>query len=503
MRRVLLIVASMSALGVGCVRLGGFACDTDGECDLDGENGVCQPEGFCSYPDAACSSGQRFEDEAPGQLGGSCVDPGGETGSTDESTESTTDTGDEDPDGTESSDDGTTDGTDGMECGGPGEECCSNDMCDEDLFCAGTGCGCATELVVGERHTCVIKVDGSVWCWGANDLSQLGLPADNPPLSTVPTELPAAFGPGAAALELSAWDTGCGRREDGKMLCWGDDEFGQVDLMLMGAPALATGISWADPVASLGVGRDHACAHIEDGEIRCWGRNNASQIGNGAEPGPVDTVGFGEIKRFALGASHTCVLAEMDVVRCWGANGSGQLARDPNNLGATPDPQYVDFGAPVKDLVAGWAHNCALVEGEVQCWGRNDLGQLGDGTGMMQFMPQKIVADAIGDPILSLVGGTHHTCALTDAGELYCWGSNDEGQLMLEPDNMGDDTKTLVPVLIDEISEIRAAGGGRTHTCAIKTDGSVWCWGTNSDGQLGDGTQSFGFEPVRVELECP
>jgi alpha-tubulin suppressor-like RCC1 family protein len=142
----------------------------------------------------------------------------------------------------------------------------------------------------------------------------------------------------------------------------------------------------------------------------------------------------------------------------------------------------VKVGAKV---AAGGYHTCAIKEdGSLWCWGDNEEGQIGDGTWEDKKSPVKIIESGV----VSVAAGGFHTCAIKEDGSLWCWGKNDSGQLGYDSDEANEAKNT--PVQIME-SGVVAVAAGLYHTCAIKQDGSLWCWGSNEDGQLGDGTEEL------------
>ena len=147
----------------------------------------------------------------------------------------------------------------------------------------------------------------------------------------------------------------------------------------------------------------------------------------------------------------------------------------------------------VAAIPVGGLHSCALTNaGGVQCWGRNDVSQLGDGTLVNSTTPIDVVGLETG--VAAIAAGDAHTCALTTAGGVKCWGRNSFGQL-------GDGTTVdrATPVDVSGLtSGVSAVAAGASHTCAVTTAGGANCWGTNSSGQLGDGTPLFRTTPVDV-----
>ncbi len=237
----------------------------------------------------------------------------------------------------------------------------------------------------------------------------------------------------------------------------------------------------------LAVGRLHACALVEDGSVRCWGYSDRGQLGNGA---PLDDVAF-RIPVAVTGLDapivaidgyfdHTCALTDAGAALCWGANESGQLG--DGGTGDSAVPVAVTGGASFTAISAGVAHTCAITQsGGVQCWGHNDYGQLGDDSIEDRSAP----VDVVGLPgsVVAISAGRDHTCAVTGAGELLCWGGDTYGEL-----GNGDPlSASHTPVTVELGTDAVDVAAGDNDTCAITSGGAAWCWGKNGDGQLGNG----------------
>ena len=508
-RRRAALTGSVGLLVGACLSFDPFACLDDTQCDNE-LGGVCSV-GFCSYPDVACASGLRYEDNAGMDLGGECVAlPGTGSGSSDDSDDdgSAEDTtgGDDEPGTDTVADDtgpntGTDDATDTgtMNCGGAGQPCCDG-SCDAGLACLGEGCSCVDSIATGDRHTCAVLLDGTVQCWGDNSSLQLGQAAMES--SLVPLEVPGPFGAGMAATLVAARDHTCALREDDFAYCWGDNATGQVDpasgFLEIANPTIA---SFASGAVAVGTGSNFTCVARNTGTTTtCWGDNTSGQLTGGAVgPTPVDNIAGYTWTHVATGNAFTCGAQVTGTVHCWGSNDRGQLAIDTTTTMSTT-PVMVGI-QPVAAIVAGGQHVCAIVGAGVQCWGRGELGQLGDTLGTDSFNPVA-VSLPVGVTVTQIDAGPNHTCAVTATDELYCWGSNSNGQLMLEPDKMGNDMYTLSPVLVDAGAGVVQVATGSTHTCVLSTAGEILCWGTNTEGQIGDGTTNYGFVPTATMLDC-
>ncbi len=189
------------------------------------------------------------------------------------------------------------------------------------------------------------------------------------------------------------------------------------------------------------------------------------------------------------GGYHTCAILDDGSVRCWGYNAYGQLGDGTTTNRNTPTAlsSWPSGRTAVAITADGGGHTCAILDdGSVRCWGWNDYGQLGDGTTTSRNTPTALSSWPSGRTAVAIIAGSYHTCAILDDGSVRCWGSNSDGQL-------GDGTTTdrNTPTTLSGWPSGRTAvaiSAGYYHTCAILDDGSVRCWGWNDDGQLGDGT---------------
>lgn len=277
----------------------------------------------------------------------------------------------------------------------------------------------------------------------------------------------------------------CARMHWNALYCWGDNLVGQLGVGNTGGYALTPQIvsNFSNDVSSVTVGGQHTCAITLTGDLKCWGNNAVGQLGMGTAGGnqstPVDiSIGGGvSVRAVAAGQDFTCAIVQDRSVYCWGRNASGQLG-----LGNQIDynlPQRLTSISDVLSIVAGGSHTCAIeMDGSVWCWGANGSGQLGLGSiGGSSALPQKL-QNLSGVRQLSL--GVAHTCAVTQDNELYCWGSNDNGQLGLS--GSGIPSPTLVASSVGQVM------AGANHTCYVGLLGDVRCTGNNGYGQLGNGS---------------
>ncbi len=327
-------------------------------------------------------------------------------------------------------------------------------------------------ISAGEGHTCVIVEGGDVLCWGNNEFGQLGY---------------------------------------GHTEVIGDDE----------TPASAGVVDLGGSAKEIAAGKHHTCALLLDGTVRCWGNNAFGQLGYAhtdtigdnetpAERGEVVDVG-GSVKQIAVGGFHTCALLESGAVRCWGEATSGRLGYGNTDLiGDNENPSAagdVPVGGAVSFIGCGDLHTCALLEsGAVRCWGRGHkaeteiggFGQLGYGelenVGDKPDNTPELKGDVMlgGSTALLAVGGNHN-CAVLDSGTTRCWGRGDgrdgHGQLGTQTiENIGDNETPLeadLPAIIGGTPQ--AIYAGEIHSCAKLSSSDIRCWGFGGFGQLGYG----------------
>ena len=178
-----------------------------------------------------------------------------------------------------------------------------------------------------------------------------------------------------------------------------------------------------------------------------------------------------------LGYQHTCAGLATGDIMCWGDNSSGQLGDGTEDDSATPR-SVINLTGNGATVVCGWMHTCVMMtDGSVTCWGGNIFGQLGDGS--TDNSPTPVAVSGLTSGVQDICGGLSHTCALKSDGSVLCWGDNDEGQL-----GTGDYVDSLVPLLVEEASPASAISCKWTQTCALTPGGDVKCWGSDMYGQV-------------------
>ena len=303
--------------------------------------------------------------------------------------------------------------------------------------------------------------------------------------------------------KLSLLDgTSCALLATGGAMCWGANKYGQIgdgwafsngDGVDQAGARAVEGLS--SNVRDIAVGIEHVCAVKTDGSVWCWGRNQYGQLGDGSSiqrMTPVQVPGIQNAVAIAAGSNHTCALDGASGVRCWGRNDYGQLGIGSANDSDSP-VAVIGIDGEVTALSLGDSHSCALLAGGVvRCWGRNDSGELGDATTSNRYTP--VALDDSGTVYTELAAASEHTCGLTDGGQVKCWGRNNYGQL-------GDGSTTLrvspvgVSGLDSGVTRIDAKG---YFGCALRGTSQMRCWGRNANYQLGDGTATNRNIPVNV-----
>ncbi len=357
------------------------------------------------------------------------------------------------------------------------------------LHCA-TSCCTAKTIVAGALHTCVITSEDRVKCWGAagaigdEALDERNSPADVAGLTSTPVAL-------TAGLVHT-----CARLDTGTVECWGLNTIGDGTNKLA---TKATPVSQLERVTSVASGGVHACA-VADGGVKCWGTDVHGQQGTnggGTRLSPGDVPGLlYDVVAVTSGDFHSCAVLKDGGVRCWGYNTAGECG-DGTFQALKPAPVVATaLDAGFVELQSGYAFNCArMVSGSVACWGNDTSGECGAGLAPGRALKAvNVIGITPGLTQLALGSMAMHACVVQDGG-VWCWGLDDHGQL--GDGNLGFQNK---PVPVAGLTEaVKSVAIGSKHTCGITVSGAVYCWGSNSDGQLGDGTKGVDrLSPVLV-----
>jgi alpha-tubulin suppressor-like RCC1 family protein/cytoskeletal protein CcmA (bactofilin family) len=356
-----------------------------------------------------------------------------------------------------------------------------------------TGLSGVTQLGIGGLHSCARLSSGSVSCWGANWYGALGNGTEND--ATTPVSV---SGLSDAVTVYGGLLHTCARRSTGQLACWGYNAYGQIgnsSYLDALSPVSVTGMSNAS--AKIALGDNHSCAVDGVGDVYCWGDASGKQLNASAvetSPSPTQVAGSASVSVVVAGASHTCTLLSSGSVNCWGFNLYGQLGDGTNSLSTAPHP--VSGLTGVTRLSSGAAHVCALRSGgDIRCWGNGQDGQLGNGSGgagAAYSANTTVAVSGISDATRIAAGG-YHACALRSNGTVRCWGKGSNGQL-----GNGLTATSNTSVQVTGIADATEIASGSFHSCAIRGTGTVSCWGAGADGRLGNGGFSDSSVPVTV-----
>lgn len=387
-------------------------------------------------------------------------------------------------------------------------------------------------MAAGQNFTCAQRISGDVVCWGVNSSGQLGDNTTSQRNAPVTTLSATGTQPFAGALSMSAGGTHvCTMVTDGSIQCWGANSSGQLGLNRLVAQRLPVRAKQTGPITGVrsvsAGGRSFTHAVKDDGTIFGWGTNGNAQLGDGtstqqtvasqvADTGAVGN--FTTVTQANSGEAHACALKANGTVWCWGSNSNGRLGENSPSGTRNAPVQVAGIGgagflAGAVSVRVGASHSCAIIgaatpaQQTLVCWGANANGQLGDDSPLDRVAPVQVVAAP--GPFLTGVTsiglGQRHSCAVLADTTVRCWGFNGTGQL-------GDNSTTqrLAPVQVlgtggtgtlTNVTQVAACVGGDSrgsHTCAVKADGTAWCWGSGSLGQLGDNTGAQRNAPVQV-----
>jgi alpha-tubulin suppressor-like RCC1 family protein len=353
-------------------------------------------------------------------------------------------------------------------------------------------------LALGDEHTCVIKDDGTVWCFGGNSDYQLGNSSYLSSDSTTPVQI-AGFGAGRTAVKIAAGERHtCALLDNSTVWCWGANSYLELGTA-SGNQAnpvqvpLGSGITATDLFA----GGAASCALTSDNRLTCWGRNHMGQIGNGTTQvnGGVAPTAASNIPTSFVpahvdpGGRHVCAAATAGAVWCWGDDNRNQLGTAADGAVAVNVPGPVDTVTGARSVATGLEYSCAVgTDTTVACWGRNNLGQLGRGS-LTPATSAAPVTVTVGASVAKVAAGKAFACALTTGGAVWCWGDNAAGQV--GDANAASPRASAVQVSGLGGTAVDVVAGG-SHACAVLSTGDVRCWGDNSFGQLGMGGADYG-----------
>ena len=379
----------------------------------------------------------------------------------------------------------------------------------------------ATQVSAGREHTCAIQTNSKVACWGNGAKGQFGRGSSNTNSTGVPTTIPNLNN----VVQISAkGDHTCVLNTDSKVLCWGNNEYGQtgrpVSDSIIWTPQVVRGNNGngnlLNNIIEVSAGEDHTCARKTNSTSVCWGHGVDGQLGatnyaNSTSPVNVN-LASGGVKKFtfkqrvAAGYKHTCAVKSSDEgkVFCWGDASDGRLGINSSSGDKKRGLLVKGVGGSgnlknIAQVTAGETHTCALDKNnKVFCWGKGGNGRLGQGSDYdNSLVPIEVNSDFYGTP-LQISAGATHTCVVTaPSGLVNCWGKSDKKQLGSSLSYSGSPVRAGGSGFTNNIQ----VSAGHEHSCSVKTDGSVWCWGGKNWGKLGNGenANTTTSNPVRVK----
>lgn len=333
-------------------------------------------------------------------------------------------------------------------------------------------------VTAGYEHSCAVRSDRTLWCWGGNFFGQLGIGTIDP------TNVPAQVSPTSQWLSASAgtYHT-CAIRSDKSLWCWGRNTWGQLGEGTTQSSTVPVRVGQGANWATVSTSGYHTCGIRDDQTLWCWGSNQAGQLGVGNDIDSATPLQVGQNANWmtvSAGYSHTCATQSNGTLWCWGNNNYGELGNGTTTL--SPVPVRVGQATNWSSVTAGGSEfTCGIrTDRSLWCWGSNLVLQLGTGPGPHLSQPEQVGNTSNWSTVAA---GGDHACGTRIDGTIWCWGENFYGAL-----GNGTTTNNGIPGQVGDRTDWVATDGGNTHQCATRSDGTLWCWGYSRDGQLGDGT---------------
>ena len=362
--------------------------------------------------------------------------------------------------------------------------------------------------------------NNSLYCWGVNSYGKQGYGSSQP--STTPVGVLLPSGQVAVSVSVGEWAV-CAVLDEGSVYCSGLNWHGQLGDGSNRSEYMGTenGPVWLSndsnvPVRALipngsnalsvSMGTTHACAVLENGSVYCWGMNNFGELGDASinqSNIPVRALlpNGSMANHVSVGSSnlgHSCAVLENGSIYCWGNNYNGQLGDGSTNHSNIPVRVLLPNGSNASTVSTGIGFTCALLENDsVYCWGANHHGQLGIGTFASNAVAPVQVELPTGSNTNSIFAGSDYTCALVNNVSVYCWGNNNYGQL-------GDGSpiggsNIPVRVLLPDNMWATSISVGNVNTCAILNNDTVYCWGSGLHTHFSD----FTGIPIKQITQTP
>ncbi len=367
----------------------------------------------------------------------------------------------------------------------------------------------------GGWHTCAVTPGGVAYCWGYGRDGELG----NGDTAASPVPVLVAGGYHFVTVTAGRFQT-CGLTADSAAYCWGGNWRGQLGTDSTGEKCTSRKepsrplecslhprpVAGGHHFAALSTGAEHTCGLTGSGDAYCWGYNGAGALGSDAAPVyasvPLAVAGRLRFVSVSAGLNHSCGVTVGGVVYCWGLNKDNQLGND--SIERSQGPVAIASDVAFLFVTAGGAHTCAIAaDTTAYCWGDFDHGRLGIGASAGQRLGDKHHQSSPAPvhgrlTFRSLSAGGVHTCGVTTGGKAYCWGDNLDGRLGTGGSFLTARQWNARPSVVEGDLIFTTISAGDYHSCGVTSDGAVYCWGGNAEGQLGNGTTKGKGKPVRV-----
>ena len=341
-------------------------------------------------------------------------------------------------------------------------------------------------ISVGGSHACALLDNGHVRCWGDNSSGQLGNGTYTK--HNTATEVPGL----TDIISISAGGSHtCAVTQTGHVKCWGNNYSGQLGNGTRQTGMVPTEIPSLTDILTLSAGFEHTCAVSIDGSTKCWGKNLNGRIGEGSAKlfvvSPVNVAGLeSDILSISASDEHTCALTSTGNVKCWGRNTEGQLGIGQETNRSKVPVDVVGIDGKATALSTGFSNSCVVTnDGQAKCWGW---------LGVEELSNTPVAFDGLGENAKLVATGSSHVCVVLESGEVKCMGENTKGQL---GNGSISDFEAFVTVQ-DLPTDIIGIGASFDYTCVLANSGEIFCWGSNTSGQLGNGTAENSSTPVKV-----
>lgn len=331
-------------------------------------------------------------------------------------------------------------------------------------------------ITAGGNHTCATKYNGNTYCWGRNEVGQVGV-GSSATCTGVPCVDRPRFVMNAKQVD-AGHDHTCALNTAGAAFCWGNSNYGQLGNGNYGYMTQPIAVAGGQTFAQISAGQYSTCGVTTSGGAFCWGAIMNGWSGN---PLPTQAFAYTGYQSVHVGYVNACALFVSGGWReadCWGDNQYGQVGVDPAIFRNAPPTLRSSFDVNVNTVVPQSYYTCAdQATGVVQCLGYNGWGALGNGTYTTTHVAQNVGGGML---LHGVTTGANHACALDTSNRAMCWGNGYWGEV-----GSGSSAVFNTPQAVSGGRTFRALAAGYQHTCGIGTDNLIYCWGSNYYGQLG------------------